>query len=195
MAGGSLGHRRIAHTLYCFLPVVLGLVYLFGAAAGWNLIAGVLGLRVRLDLNFVNVLTIPIIIGVGIDNGIHLVNRYFEDGRRVRPVIVDTGRALTITALTSMFGFGSLYLAKFQGLGSMASLGLLSVLALGMVLLASVLVFPAILSVCSPRDAGQGADTVDAVNVANAVNVTDTKEKKDRENAEAQNRGSNGVSA
>lgn len=147
---GAVLHRRIFLTLCCFLPVALGLIYLFGFMAILNLLARLVGLENQLDLNFINVLTIPIIIGVGVDNGVHLVNRYFESGRRIRPVVVDTGRALAITALTSIVGFGSLYWAKFQGLNSIAQLGVLSVIALTMVLLASVVVFPALVSLIFP---------------------------------------------
>ena len=56
---------------------------------GWyayaNVINALCGFGDVLKLNFVNVLTIPIIIGVGVDNGIHMVHRYFEDGRELRP--------------------------------------------------------------------------------------------------------------
>ncbi len=147
---GAVLHKHISRTFYCFLPVAMGLLLLFGIMAILNILGNLCGLGHIIDLNFVNVLTIPIIIGVGVDNGIHLVNRYFEDKREVRPMIVDTGRALAITALTSMVGFGSLYWAKFQGLDSIAQLGLLSVIALFTVLLSSVLFFPAILTTLSP---------------------------------------------
>ena len=148
---GAVLHRHICRTFYCFLPVALGLLLLFGIMSLINILGTLLGVGHIIDLNFVNVLTIPIIIGVGVDNGIHLVNRYFEDNYNIRPMIVDTGRALAITALTSIVGFGSLYWAKFQGLDSIAQLGVLSVIALFTVLLSSVLFFPAILATLSPK--------------------------------------------
>lgn len=148
---GAILHKNISRTFYCFLPVSLGLLFLFGTMSILNIIGNILGVGHIIDLNFVNVLTIPIIIGVGVDNGIHLVNRYFEDGREIKSMIIDTGRALAITALTSMVGFGSLYWAKFQGLDSIAQLGVLSVIALFTVLLSSVLFFPSILATLSPR--------------------------------------------
>lgn len=147
---GDLIHKRLLRTALCFVPIAFGVLYMFGFMAILNIISHSLGGQDLLSLNFVNVLTIPIIIGVGVDNGIHLVNRYFESGRRVKPVVVDTGRALAITALTSIFGFGSLYIAKFQGLDSIAQLGLLSVIALSMVLIASVIFFPAVAATFAP---------------------------------------------
>jgi len=67
---------------------------LYSGGAGADLSGGIMALLnllaqapagASVDLNFVNVLTIPIILGVGVDNGIHLVNRYFESSRRIRP--------------------------------------------------------------------------------------------------------------
>lgn len=146
----ALCHRYLGRVLACFVPVGLGLLYMFGIMAGMNCLGAVTGLGDILNLNFVNVLTIPIIIGVGVDNGIHMVHRYYESGRRLKPMVVDTGRALAITALTSIVGFGSLYLAKFQGLDSIAELGLLSTIALVMVLLSSLVAFPVLLAACAP---------------------------------------------
>ena len=122
--------------------------------AGLNLLGAVCGFGDVLNLNFVNVLTIPIIIGVGVDNGIHMVHRYFEDGRELRPMVVNTGRALAITALTSIVGFGSLCLSKFQGLDSIAQLGLLSTLALVMVLASSLIAFPSLIAAIAPKGEG-----------------------------------------
>jgi predicted RND superfamily exporter protein len=149
--GGALWHRQVSKTGWCFVPVALGLIYLFGLMALLNTLGHWWGSGAVLNLNFINVLTIPIILGVGIDNGIHLVERYYESAGDLTAVIVDTGRALTITALTSMAGFGSLMWAKFQGLDSIAQLGTLSVLALLMVLLASVVAFPALIKTLNPQ--------------------------------------------
>ena len=99
-------------------------------------------------------LAIPILIGVGVDNGIHMVHRYFEDGRELRPMVVNTGRALAITALTSIVGFGSLCLSKFQGLDSIAQLGLLSTLALVLVLASSLIAFPSLIAAIAPKGGG-----------------------------------------
>lgn len=143
---GGLFHKRILLTICCFIPIGLGLLFLGGVMAGLNLLAQALGWHRPLDMNFINVLTIPIIIGVGVDNGIHLVNRFFECGRRTKPLVVEVGRALTITALTSVGGFGSLYTSKFQGFESIAQLGVLTTVALMTLLFASVVCFPAIIS-------------------------------------------------
>jgi len=150
-------HRHPVRVIYCLLPIVLGLLFLFGimsfatllapaVRAGWAAV-GVQSTFSGIQFNFINVLAIPIIIGLGVDNGIHLVNRFYEARRQIQPVVADTGRAIMITTLTSMVGFGSLAIGGYEGITSM---GVLSILALGSNLVASLVIFPAVLSVLSP---------------------------------------------
>lgn len=108
--------------------VILGLLYLLGFMS----IAGV-------HFNFVNTLVIPIIIGLGVDNGIHLTERFFESGHSAKTIVAETGRALIVTALTSCAGFGSLAISGYEGV---ASMGRLSIFGLGWVLFASLFVVP-----------------------------------------------------
>lgn len=147
-------HRYPIRLLYCLLPLSLGLLYLLGlmsyASALGDHVEWLHGIKFYADFNFVNILTIPIIIGLGVDNGIHLVNRYFESQQSIRPVIADTGRALMITSLTSMAGFGSLAVSRYGGITSM---GVLVIAGLCTTLFASLVVFPALLSIVSPSSA------------------------------------------
>ena len=112
-------------------PIILGLVYLLGFMS----ITGI-------HFNFVNTLVIPIIIGLGVDNGIHLTERFFESGYSAKTIISDTGRALIVTALTSCAGFGSLAISGYEGV---ASMGRLCIFALGWVLFASLFAVPAMM--------------------------------------------------
>jgi predicted RND superfamily exporter protein len=63
-----------------------------------------------MPFNFVNMLAVPILIGLSIDNGLHLTERFHHDKGGGRGMIADTGRAMVVTALTSIAGFGSLSL-------------------------------------------------------------------------------------
>ncbi len=123
--------RHPVRLLTSLFPVAAGLVYLLGFMS----LAGV-------HFNFVNTLVFPIIIGLGVDNGIHLTERFFECGHSARTIIADTGRALIVTALTSCAGFGSLAISGYEGV---ASMGRLSIFALGWVLFASLFVTPALM--------------------------------------------------
>ncbi|MBN1808060.1 MAG: MMPL family transporter [Planctomycetes bacterium] len=91
--------------------------------------------------NYINVIVLPAIIGIGIDSGIHLVHRYAEDGE-VGPSVELTGRALMMTSLTTMLGFGSLIISRYRGiksLGMVASLGVFACLVASLVGLTALL--------------------------------------------------------
>lgn len=120
------------------LPVVCSLIWTLGTMR-------LLGI----ELNLLNAIVLPMIIGLGIDDGIHILQRYFEseDGD-VEGAVRHSGRAVTITSLTTIAGFGALSLAHFQGLREM---GLLTILGVGYALIATLTLLPTLLQVSGPR--------------------------------------------
>ncbi len=120
---------RVHATLLALVPMVLGGL--------WTLIGmGWLGL----DLNMANLIIVPLFIGIAVDDGIHLVHRLLEEPESVTsPLAHSTGKAIVLTSLTTMVGFGSLLIARHSGI---FSLGLLSTLAVGASLLATLVGLP-----------------------------------------------------
>ncbi|MFP4597456.1 MAG: efflux RND transporter permease subunit [Persicimonas sp.] len=94
-------------------------------------INGLLGV----DFNFMNILVLPIWIGLGVDAAFHLL-MHVEDGHDLRPHIT-VGLAVAAGYLTSMIGFATLLLARHNGL---MSLGQVAVIGLGSILLINLLV-------------------------------------------------------
>ncbi|MDR3210297.1 MAG: MMPL family transporter [Planctomycetota bacterium] len=134
-------HHNPLRLLWSLIPVIFGVVYLIG----FMNLAGI-------SFNFVNILVVPVIIGLGVDNGIHLTERFFESGRNTRIIVLDTGRALVVTTLTSIAGFGSLAISGYEGV---ASIGRLSIFGLGWILFASLITTPAILHLVYNRSEGR----------------------------------------
>ncbi len=96
-----------------------------------------------LYLTMMNAMAVPMIIGIGVDDGIHVIHRYQIEGRKKhKTVFSSTGRAVLLTSLTTMLGFGSLTFATYRGLGSM---GTALFIGVGTCFLATVLVIPAIM--------------------------------------------------
>jgi len=97
----------------------------------------------NLQFNLANLITVPLIIGIGVENGIHLLHRFREEGEG-GPALIEgsTGQAVALFSLTTMIGFGSLMVARYYGIFSM---GLLLTVAVGSVLVASLTVLPLIL--------------------------------------------------
>jgi predicted RND superfamily exporter protein len=117
-------------------PLLSGVAYMLGASA-------LLGI----DLNPANAVAIPLILGIGIDDGIHIVHRYREK-KDVGEAVKLTGRAVIMTSLTTMVGFGSLSTSHFPAL---ASLGHIALLGIGSCLFTSLFLLPSLLWAISTK--------------------------------------------
>ncbi|MDX1946732.1 MAG: MMPL family transporter [Pirellulaceae bacterium] len=122
--------RSLAHSLLAMLPLGLGFGQMCGLL-GW----------LDIPLNPANMIVLPLILGIGVDDGVHLVHEW---RKRKGPFTLgdSTTVAVLLTSTTTMAGFGSLILARHQGLqslGQVLTLGVLTCLA------SSLLIFPAVL--------------------------------------------------
>lgn len=73
---------------------------------------------VGMQLTVMNVMGLPLIIGIGIDDGVHIVHRWKHEGKgRIRIVFSSTGKAILLTSLTTMLAFGSLVFSIWRGFG------------------------------------------------------------------------------
>jgi predicted RND superfamily exporter protein len=89
----------------------------------------------------VNIIAPTLLIGIGVTNGIQILNRFTEEQH---PGILgkSTGKAVLVSALTTCTGFGSLVLAQHEGIGS---LGLVMAAGAAFCMIAAVTVLPAVL--------------------------------------------------
>lgn len=125
--------RRLRPTLLVAIP--LGLAALFTGA-----VAVLLGI----PLNFANVIVIPLLLGMGVDSGIHLVHRFGEGKPEDRNVLqTSTARAVLYSSLTTIASFGTLGLSTHLG---MASLGQMLTVGIAMTLVSSLAILPALLT-------------------------------------------------
>jgi len=112
------------------LPVGLGMLWL----------GGIMG-TFAIPFNPANIMTLPLVIGIGVTNGIHILNRFAEEQL---PGILgrSTGKAVLVSGLTTISGFGSLMLAEHQGiktLGYVMSLGVATCMIAGLTTLPAIL--------------------------------------------------------
>jgi predicted RND superfamily exporter protein len=126
-----LDFRNIVHSLLAMLPMGLGLVQLLGLL-GW----------LDIPLNPANMIVLPLILGIGIDDGVHVVHDFLQqsDGYQIS---ASTATGVFLTSATTMIGFGSMMIASHAGL---RSLGQVLTLGVFCCLASSVLVLPVILS-------------------------------------------------
>lgn len=117
--------------------------------------AWLIGLHVLLDwkLNMFNVVAYPLLVGMGIDNGIHVVHRWLED-RDVGVVLRELAGPITLTTVTTTIGFAVLSFAPWQGV---RSLGLTAASGMVLAYVGAVVVLPAVLTLIGP---GSSEDAV-----------------------------------
>jgi len=124
--------RNLRVSLIVLIPIVFGIVVTFG-----------LLLLVRHRFSFMSITAIPLIIGIGIDNGIHLVRRYLENERNEILVIAKaSGAALIQSNLTTIIGFGALMASSFAPL---AEMGLVTSLGVALALVGGLVLIPAVI--------------------------------------------------
>lgn len=137
-----------------YREVRLVLAVLVPLSLAWVLFAALLGL-LGIPLNLFNLLTVPLVVGYGIDDHVFLVQRHRELGTGPAEALASTGRAIVVTSLSTMAGFAGLMVARFDGLRVLGSSG---ALAVALCLLAALAMLPALLSLLfaprAPRNSG-----------------------------------------
>lgn len=131
-------YRRISFAAITMIPVMFGTVWTFGTL-------GIIGIPLTTAL----VGIFSMIIGLGIDFGIHIVHR-FEENKKTSTIetaihssVKHVGRGLTLTSITTIIGFLALLSATLPALKDMAialSFGVIYSLMGAIVLIPAVLV-------------------------------------------------------
>ena len=119
------------YALLAMVPLGLGMLQMFG-------ILGLIGI----PLNPANMIVLPLILGIGIDDGVHVVHD-FRRQRGPYRMSASTAAAVVITSLTTMVGFGSMMIASHRGL---QSLGRVLTIGVTCCLFTSLIMLPALLA-------------------------------------------------
>ncbi|MDP3979804.1 MAG: MMPL family transporter [Chlamydiota bacterium] len=126
--------RNVALAFFAMIPLFVGGLWLFAVMVLWEI-----------QFNLANIIVIPLLIGISVDNGIHIIKRACENNENSGPIVAQsTGKAVVLSSLTTMIGFGSLMIADHYGI---FSLGLVLTLGIGCVLTISILVLPLVLKI------------------------------------------------
>ena len=123
--------RSLTAVVLALIPVGLGTLWLVGLM-GWH----------GVPFNPANIMTLPLVIGIGVTNGIHILNRYAEE-RTPGILARSTGKAVLVSGLTAIAGFGSLILAQHRGIHS---LGYIMAVGIAMCMIAALTFLPALLN-------------------------------------------------
>ncbi len=122
--------RSIRRTVLILVPL---LISLFTTLA----LIPVLGMK----LNVVNLMAFPLILGIGIDDGVHLYHRYLIE-RNLRRTFSSTGKAIVTTTLTTVMALLTLGLSPHRG---MMSFAWVSSVGIGLCLIFNLLILPGLM--------------------------------------------------
>jgi len=126
-----LHFRAVMPVLLSLLPVAVGALWMVGFM-GWT----------GIPFNPANIMTLPLVIGIGVTNGIHILNRFAEE-RNPGILAKSTGKAVLVSGLTTIAGFGSLIVGQHRGI---QSLGWVMAVGTATCMVAGLTFLPAILT-------------------------------------------------
>lgn len=140
--------RSLIDTARVLAPLALTALLLCGASVLFDT-----------PFNFANVIALPLLLGIGVDNAIHVVRRLKETGADDPSFLTSsTARAVVLSALTTLASFGTLAFSKHAGTASMGRM-----LVFGMIAIqaTTLVVIPALFRgapAVRARDGDQHAD-------------------------------------
>ena len=133
-----LDFRSLSDSLLSMIPVSVGFAMTFGIM--WFM---------DMQINPANIIVLPLMFGIGVDAGVHMIHRY-RQSPTTRPLGLSdgTGKGITITNLATVLGFATLIFARHRGV---ASLGFVLTVGIALTTLACWFVMPAVLEVVQRR--------------------------------------------
>jgi len=127
-----LDFRSARYALIAMIPLAFGVFWM----------VGLMHLTGQ-QFTVMNVMGLPMILGIGIDDGVHIVHRWLHEGRgKIRTIFASTGKAILLTSLTTMLAFGSLIFSIWRGFGH---LGAALFVGVGACFLTTVIILPGII--------------------------------------------------
>ena len=134
-----LDFKKAQYALIAMIPLAAGLFWMVGLMK----ITGQ-------QLTVMNVMGLPMILGIGIDDGVHIVHRWLSEGKgKVLTVFASTGKAILLTSLTTMLAFGSLIFSIWRGFGQLGGALFVGVAAC---FLSTIIILPGILGLLQRKN-------------------------------------------
>lgn len=133
----GLTFRRLRDVLIAAVPLLLGAVLMLGSMQ-----------PLGLAFNHANVVVMPLLLGLGVESGAHIMSRYKQSAAEhggvatLDDILRGAGGAVITASLTTVFGFSVMLLASYR---AMYGLGLLMTIGMTATLVASLVVIPALL--------------------------------------------------
>ncbi len=131
-----LHFRSVIDASLAVLPLALGVIWTLGTMALFHI-----------PFNPANIMTLPMLLGIGVAYGVYTTDRFREVGK-MQIFSTSTGKAIVLSACTTLFGFASMLISDYRGL---FSLGLVMTLGVVFCLITSLGLLPQILKLLEKR--------------------------------------------
>lgn len=116
------------------VTVLVGAVFTYGCM-----------LLFKMPFNFANIIGLPLLLGIGVDSGIHITERFHEEENSPTNIYMTSAtRGIVVSTLTTVFSLASLAISPHQGTASMGLLlssGLISMMVATMLILPSFMIW------------------------------------------------------
>ncbi|MBC8376388.1 MAG: MMPL family transporter [FCB group bacterium] len=133
-----LDFRSFKYALIAMMPLATGAVWMVGLMQLFGF-----------QLDMMNVMALPLILGIGIDDGVHVVHRWRLEGPRSANIVLSsTGKAVLLTSLTTILAFGSMMFSPFRGY---ASLSYALIFGVGACFFTTIIILPAFMGLLDKR--------------------------------------------
>lgn len=124
--------RNIKRTFFIFVGLSCGIVWMLGIMTLFDF-----------KLNFYNMIIIPAMMGMGVDNSVHIIHRYDEiKHRSIIEVLKTSGGAALMASITTILGYCGMCFTLHPGL---RSIGWMAIIGMGTCLVGSLFVLPLLL--------------------------------------------------
>lgn len=130
--------RRPVDVLVAAIPLVMGSAWMLGSMP-----------PLGLEFNHANMVVLPLLLGLGVDAGAHIMARYRQSAEEhggvahLGDMLASTGSAVFVASLTTVWGFSVMMLGKYKamfGMGLIMTIGMSATLAFTLLTLPAVLV-------------------------------------------------------
>ncbi|WP_010588048.1 MMPL family transporter [Schlesneria paludicola] len=135
LAALILDRRAVGDSILALFPPMIGMGLTYG-----------LLVMFEIPLNPANLIILPLILGIGVDNGVHILHDFHAKPNEVYSTSPSTINAIILTSTTTMVGFGSMMVSAHRGL---YSLGLVLTIGVGACMCVSLVMLPAVLTLMS----------------------------------------------
>ena len=123
--------RNIADTTLVMTPLILAGLFTMASAVLTNT-----------PINFANIIALPLLLGLGVDNGIHMVEKLHHSLSETQNIYQSsTARAMFYGALTTASSFAGLAFSPHQGI---ASMGLIITMGIFWIMVCTFIILPAL---------------------------------------------------